>query len=311
MGDAVRADLTALDSTRVKKAGDTMTGTLNGTHLAMSGNIVAATGDIICGKSGLNETAVGVEVHDDGRLYVCTTTAGIANIRLLKIAGATGDGSQFIRFGYSQGSNTAIGSITEVGTTGVAYNTTSDKRLKTLTRPVDPDEAVAKVAALEPVNFTFTSDPAAGEQVGFFAQDLQPVAPEVVTVGTGEPDDEGFTPWMVDVSKLVPTLVAAVQALTARIEELAGPVSYSAQAQLSGDPDFVSRVSASAAVEVPPPEHPVTWAREHIWRVAAAPGFADAYESALAGNVSRPGNDPAVISDAQILSAVQAEIGVS
>jgi hypothetical protein len=86
-------------------------------------------------------------------------------------------------------------------------------------------------------------------------------------------------------------------------------VSYSSQAALSGDTDFINRVSASAAVEVPQPEHPVTWAREHIWRIAAAPGFADAYESALVAGVPRPGNDPSVISDAQILSAVQAELG--
>jgi hypothetical protein len=88
-------------------------------------------------------------------------------------------------------------------------------------------------------------------------------------------------------------------------------MSYSSQAALSGDPDFISRVSASAAVEVAQPENPVTWARAHIWRIGAAPGFADAYESALVAGVERPGNDPAVISDAQILSAVQAELAAS
>jgi hypothetical protein len=85
-------------------------------------------------------------------------------------------------------------------------------------------------------------------------------------------------------------------------------MSYSSQAALAGDADFIARVSASAAVEVPQPENPVTWARGHIWRIAAAPGFGDAYESALVAGVERPGNDPAVISDAQILSAVQAEL---
>jgi len=85
-------------------------------------------------------------------------------------------------------------------------------------------------------------------------------------------------------------------------------MSYSSQAALSGDQDFISRVSAAAAVEVAQPANPVTWAREHIWRIAAAPGFADAYESAVVAEIPRPGNDPAVISDGQILSAVQAEI---
>jgi hypothetical protein len=88
-------------------------------------------------------------------------------------------------------------------------------------------------------------------------------------------------------------------------------MSYSSQAALSGDGDFINRVSAAAAVEVPQPTHPVTWARDHIWRIAAAPGFADAYESAIVAEVERPGNDPAVISDAQILSAVQAEVAAA
>lgn len=86
-------------------------------------------------------------------------------------------------------------------------------------------------------------------------------------------------------------------------------MSYSSQAALSGDPDFINRCSAAAADEVPEPTHPVTWAREHIWRIAAAPGFAEAYETALVNGVPRPGDDPSVISDAQILSAVQAELG--
>ena len=40
--------------------------------------------------------------------------------------------------------------------------------------------------------------------------------------------------------------------------------------------------------------------------MAASPGFADAYEYALNTDVERPGNDPAVITDGQILAAVQA-----
>ena len=83
-------------------------------------------------------------------------------------------------------------------------------------------------------------------------------------------------------------------------------MSYESQALLSTDPDFLSRTSAAAAVEVPKTHQPKQWAVDHVWWIAAAPGFADKYESALAGDIERPGNDPAVISDAEILSAVQA-----
>jgi hypothetical protein len=84
-------------------------------------------------------------------------------------------------------------------------------------------------------------------------------------------------------------------------------MGYADQALLSKDPDFIDRISAAAAVEVDPnPTPPDTWGRVNVWWIAAAPGFADAYASALAGGVERPGNDPAVIPDADILAAVQA-----
>ena len=82
-------------------------------------------------------------------------------------------------------------------------------------------------------------------------------------------------------------------------------MSYSSQAALSNDTDFIQRVGACAAVEAPKTHQPLQWAYDHIWWIAAAPGFADAYESAIINEVPRPGLDPGVISDAQILSAVQ------
>jgi|SRR4051812_35556183 hypothetical protein len=86
-------------------------------------------------------------------------------------------------------------------------------------------------------------------------------------------------------------------------------MAYFDQAALSTDQDFAQRIAACAAVEVELGDtHPYTWATAHQWTVAAAPGFADAYASAVAGEVDHPGADPSVISDAQILAAVQAII---
>lgn len=83
-------------------------------------------------------------------------------------------------------------------------------------------------------------------------------------------------------------------------------MAFSDQALLSVDTDFQQRIAACAATEAPKTHQPTQWAADHIWWLAASPGFADAYASALANNVERPGNDASVISDAQILSAVQA-----
>lgn len=89
-------------------------------------------------------------------------------------------------------------------------------------------------------------------------------------------------------------------------------MSYESQAALSQDQDFIDRVASCAATQtLPAGWTPVAWAQTNAWEVASAPGFADAYESALVAlaNASDPGKNPAVISDAQILGAVQATIG--
>lgn len=81
-------------------------------------------------------------------------------------------------------------------------------------------------------------------------------------------------------------------------------MAYFDIALLTQDADFAQRVAACYATEGGGID-PASWAAQHAWDIAAQPGFGDAYASALAGGVERPGKDPAVISDAQILSAVQ------
>jgi len=86
-------------------------------------------------------------------------------------------------------------------------------------------------------------------------------------------------------------------------------MAYSDVAALQADPDFRGRVIAAYSTETfnaYPHDDPEIWQRDHAWQVCSAPGFGDAYASALAAEVPRPGNDPAVISDAQITAAVQA-----
>jgi hypothetical protein len=77
---------------------------------------------------------------------------------------------------------------------------------------------------------------------------------------------------------------------------------------LAADADFIDRATAAYATEVVDvPGHPLPdqWTPQHIWEIAAQPGFGDAYASALAGGVPDPGRDPAVITDPMLLSAVQ------
>ena len=79
---------------------------------------------------------------------------------------------------------------------------------------------------------------------------------------------------------------------------------FSDIALLAFDTDFLNRVSACAATEQFP--DPQRWATEHQWQMAATPTFGEKYGYAVQTGVVRPGNDPSVINDAEILSAVQA-----
>ena len=72
--------------------------------------------------------------------------------------------------------------------------------------------------------------------------------------------------------------------------------------RLTQDIDFQARVGFCAQLE----GLTYNWMVDHIYAVAASPGFADAYAYALDTGVENPGRDESVISDEQILAAVQA-----
>lgn len=84
--------------------------------------------------------------------------------------------------------------------------------------------------------------------------------------------------------------------------------SYNAIILIAGSPSLTTRVAAAAASEGA--LDPVRWAQDHIWALAAEPGWADAWLSAIAAynvNVNPDtGQRDDVITDAMILGAVQA-----
>jgi len=80
---------------------------------------------------------------------------------------------------------------------------------------------------------------------------------------------------------------------------------------MSADESLQGRIRASIAKEsaagaFPPPSDVVVAAWDKRYEVAAAPGWAGAWLSALAGDVPDPGSDNSVITDGQIGSQVQA-----
>jgi hypothetical protein len=81
-------------------------------------------------------------------------------------------------------------------------------------------------------------------------------------------------------------------------------MSYTTLAQMAKDEDFLERVTACAATQG------ITqadkWADDNRWVMAAQPGFDEQYEYAVNTEVAEPGKNLGVITDVQILSAVQA-----
>ncbi len=170
---------------------------------------------------------------------------GSPNVYLFSGVDTTGG----LFFEFTKADGTRIGSVTRASATSVAYNTTSDYRLKE--NVVDLDNATARLKQLQPKRFNFIAD-ADTTVDGFLAHEVSDIVPEAITgekdeirdfgnivdsnnnivtenVNENYPKEEGQT-WVktetrpvyqgIDQAKLVPLLVKTIQELEARITTL-------------------------------------------------------------------------------------------
>ena len=117
--------------------------------------------------------------------------------------------------GFQNIDGTAMGSISQTDWGTVAYNTTSDRRLKENITPTH--FGLADLMKLQAVDYNFIADPAKTPQTGFIAQDLDAVFPDAVTEGG---DDATTKPWSVDYGRVTPLLVKSIQDLKAENDTL-------------------------------------------------------------------------------------------
>ena len=83
-------------------------------------------------------------------------------------------------------------------------------------------------------------------------------------------------------------------------------MTYHAIGVAAQDEALRRRIAACIAQEAPTDQrHPIAHADALIWGACGSPGWGEAYAYALETDVTDPGADPAVISDAMILAAVQ------
>ena len=113
--------------------------------------------------------------------------------------------------------STAVGTISGTSS-AVAYNNLSDYRTKE--NDVKISDGITKLKLLRPIRFNFKHVPDTTVD-GFFAHEVTPAVPEAVTGEKDAVDSNGeINPQMLDSSKLVPLLTAALQEAVAKIEVL-------------------------------------------------------------------------------------------
>ena len=126
------------------------------------------------------------------------------------------DDDSYYAINFRNSSGTSCGSIS-CTTSSTSFNVSSDYRLKEAVQPLTG--GLTRVNALKPSIYKWKVNGSTGE--GFIAHELADVVPFAVT---GEKDavnaDGSIKPQGVDLSKVVPVLVAAIQELTARVQTL-------------------------------------------------------------------------------------------
>jgi len=203
-------------STRYLARGD------DGTHSWWTSNNGVAGGTIAYTQA--------MTLTSDGNLLVGTTNTNPAynavdgisiQPAFLSVSNTTGVAGAFNRNNdgivlYFTRNGTAVGNVS-VTTTGTTFNSTSDYRLKEAVAPLSG--GLARVNALKPSVYKWKANGSAGE--GFLAHELAEVVPAAVT---GEKDavnsDGSIKAQSIDMSRVVPILVAAIQELTARVQTL-------------------------------------------------------------------------------------------
>lgn len=184
----------------------------------------ASDTQFLVGKTAAGVNTTGVEAKMTGQ-FNATVATDIANFICNATSTGAVTGHEFVSFRTDNG---VRGSVTRTSG-GVAFNTTSDYRLKNDLGPVE--NAVERCLRLQPKRMEWKADPD-NEFDGFLAHEVAEVVPEAVTgekdAETPEPDPNDpdaipageIIPQQLDHTRLIPLLVASVQELAEETAKL-------------------------------------------------------------------------------------------
>jgi len=165
-----------------------------------------------------------MRINNTGHVMIRTTSTGTDNSNsanfntdgylTLNHVNTEPSGRAYLAFNYNGGE---IGTVTQSGTSGVSYNTSSDYRLKE--NIVALSDGITRLKTLKPSRFNFKTEKDRTVD-GFIAHEVTAV-PEAVTGTKDEVDADNNPVYQgIDQSKLVPLLTAALQEAVAKIEVL-------------------------------------------------------------------------------------------
>ncbi|WP_313387806.1 pyocin knob domain-containing S74 family peptidase [Achromobacter aegrifaciens] len=194
---------------------------------AVPPNLIISSGSGECGRvveDGRWQFGRFVQPNVQTKLHVSFNGGGLEYGIVTRPVNASD--STAIQFQSSSGGVAGYIYSTQALTT--TYATTSDYRAKTDLGNLDPENSLATINALRPILFRMNEAPEGSEiQRGFIAHELQEKVPNAVVgkkdemmAGPGGPDAPEVPRYQgVDMSRIMPDMVAAVQRLTQMLEE--------------------------------------------------------------------------------------------
>jgi hypothetical protein len=155
----------------------------------------------------------------NGQLCIISPTAGDSNISgmsIIKYANDSSTSQVLMRFLMNQG-GTGQGQINANGANTAAFGSYSDSRLKE--NIVDLPSQLDNIMALRPVEYDYIESMGGGHQIGFVAQEVQAIYPDLV----GETEDGMLT--LTDMNKNDARLIKAIQEMKAIIDTQASTIT--------------------------------------------------------------------------------------
>jgi len=170
------------------------------------------------GNVGINKTAPAAPLHVKGAsgavtgvIYAQQDTTGVGKpgIALSKYDNDNSTSQVYIMFGINQ-YNAGCGQINANGASQAAFGSFSDRRLKE--NISDLPSQLDNIVALEPKEFDYIESEGGGHQIGFVAQDVEEIYPDLV----GEREDGMKT--LTGIGKMEARLISAIKELKTELD---------------------------------------------------------------------------------------------